>query len=34
MKVTSNIISTDDDPSLRMESFVIISLRGFPTKQK
>ena len=27
-----NIISTDEDPSLRIESFAIINLRGVSTK--
>ena len=26
------IISTDEDPSLRIESFVMMNLRGVPTK--
>ena len=30
--LTMNIISTDKDPSLRMESFAIINLRSASTK--
>ena len=32
MNSNSRIISTDDDPSLRIESFAIINLRGVSTK--
>ena len=28
----SHIVSTDEDPSLRIKSFAIIDLRGVPTK--
>ena len=32
MNSKSRIISTDEDPSLRIESFAIINLRGVSTK--
>ena len=32
MNSNSRIISTDDDPSLRIECFAIINLRGVSTK--
>jgi hypothetical protein len=31
--VCGNIISTDEDPGLRIESFAVINLRGVSTKQ-
>ncbi len=34
MLIISDIISTDEDPGLRIESFAIIKLRGVTTKYK
>ncbi len=34
MLIISDIISADEDPGLRIESFAIIKLRGVTTKYK
>ena len=34
MYTDRNVISTDEDPGLRIESFAIIKLRGVTTKFK
>ena len=30
--ITAFIVSTDEDPGLRIESFAMVNLRGVPTK--